>query len=1095
MVMWQDPAQQAYWEEQARLERERLLSQQEAAAREAAAKAAAASTTQTSSTSQQGAQLEALQWGQSGNPAPPTPTTEPIYTNPLPNQPVTSPEAQDALHDRAVTLDTKIQQQNIQEAQTNYDSANKELTEEASKFDSTWSSKIQGNEFVGTEAEYAQYIKEAEQLNSKGKTVSALVGRLNSAIGRVNETNDKESKRFLERNVQLVDGKYISKSGLERIRQENPAMYRIIADKGIAGYEAFISEYNDSSGEKKFNLLKNNGFIESGARYVGDDEQGNPLFMSGKQANTMDKIKYYNDSPSLALSKKAVTTDQLKEIGYSDDQVQRFVDAVAESRSSRVALPGESGFKQQWNRDYAKAEAAFNQAADRIEQENPKATKEQIAAMMLTSPEYQALQDLNEQVPDTMMTEFTIAHRAVIVGGSTFVFSPARSLLPEVKASDISGMEWAVGGAQVALLAVPVVGVAARGATGGAAIALREVEFGVQAGAAAIFTKETVDNWDYLKKNPWQAGLSVAMDALIIGSAAGSLSKLAATARAEQIANIEARARKIVVNKFMDSATGRIDPKVKQTFTRIPTAPLEQGTYLPVKYDARLPSFKQTLVNTAKAIRTGDRQLLIDSGKQMQYLALKDPSSPMAKLMYSRGKQLETHADDWIKLAKKEVPASERQALEDAIKANQGKADEIERALKRGIKNPETRRIAEETLQETRRQLKTQIKEVTKPLPKEKVIWPSEQGKNLPATREGTEIKPTEKPRVKPSEDPRIKSRPSPDTDIQVTIRAGEGADIYVGYVSFPTSDPDSQRRYLEALKNTYTRQGYVVEVTPNEDVSAQVLEDSGLQMAGKTGTGTTKWTSPDTGTTPGSSPREKVNPTPFPNPRTNPNPSPKPFPKPSPKPAPYPQPKEVPEPQPFPQPKPYPTPETPVPIPTPTPTDTEKPPVPKIDAPPIEKVPPRGKNQTDSEKRDIIAAADTKAGWVQGSLTIHGKKVPVSHVVVGKDGEYQHMVVTGALPEGVPLAKGKGQAYESITLTKGVPPTKPVMLEGGAIDPVVIPEKRGVTIWFIPEKDVKERRKPDKRFTINRRGQGIGKSRDLGMDIVRDRRGRHLRL
>jgi 8-oxo-dGTP pyrophosphatase MutT (NUDIX family) len=69
---------------------------------------------------------------------------------------------------------------------------------------------------------------------------------------------------------------------------------------------------------------------------------------------------------------------------------------------------------------------------------------------------------------DSHIAEMTDAYKAKYGSGAfygsiaatplSFVFSPARALSPDVTVKDISGMEWAVGGAQIATLAVPIVG-------------------------------------------------------------------------------------------------------------------------------------------------------------------------------------------------------------------------------------------------------------------------------------------------------------------------------------------------------------------------------------------------------------------------------------------------------------------------------------------------------------------------------------------------------------------------------------------------------------------------------------------------------------
>jgi hypothetical protein len=131
----------------------------------------------------------------------------------------------------------------------------------------------------------------------------------------------------------------------------------------------------------------------------------------------------------------------------------------------------------------------------------------------------------------------------------------------------------------------------------------------------------------------------------------------------------------------------------------------------------------------------------------------------------------------------------------------------------------------------------------------------------------------------------------------------------------------------------------------------------------------------------------------------------------------------------------------------------------------------------------------------VQGKLN----DKPVIHVVFGKNGVYEHAVVMGSPPPGVVLAEGKGQAYRSIRLTEGIPPSRPVHLEGGAVDPIVYPtgDDRGVEIRFARDPDNKPPKKDKEKpmFRINRKGGRSSRGFDLGADIVRDRRGRHLRL
>lgn len=120
-------------------------------------------------------------------------------------------------------------------------------------------------------------------------------------------------------------------------------------------------------------------------------------------------------------------------------------------------------------------------------------------------------------------------------------------------------------------------------------------------------------------------------------------------------------------------------------------------------------------------------------------------------------------------------------------------------------------------------------------------------------------------------------------------------------------------------------------------------------------------------------------------------------------------------------------------------------------------------------------------------------------------------VVVLGKTPEGATIAEGKGQAYKSITMTRGIPPSQPTRFEGGAIDPVVSPipgHKRGVKIAFVPDKEVyrkgnisiverpataKEERKERPGRVATRKS--APRSRYLGADIVQEGFRRHIRL
>ena len=95
-----------------------------------------------------------------------------------------------------------------------------------------------------------------------------------------------------------------------------------------------------------------------------------------------------------------------------------------------------------------------------------------------------------------------------------FAFVPARAIAPEVKASDISGMEWLVGGAQVALIVAPVVGGTLSKVIGTSASKIATTA--VELSATGVFTVDATQNWD--KMTPVERAISASMIGIIFGA-------------------------------------------------------------------------------------------------------------------------------------------------------------------------------------------------------------------------------------------------------------------------------------------------------------------------------------------------------------------------------------------------------------------------------------------------------------------------------------------------------------------------------------------------------------------------------------------------
>jgi hypothetical protein len=154
-------------------------------------------------------------------------------------------------------------------------------------------------------------------------------------------------------------------------------------------------------------------------------------------------------------------------------------------------------------------------------------------------------------------------------------------------------------------------------------------------------------------------------------------------------------------------------------------------------------------------------------------------------------------------------------------------------------------------------------------------------------------------------------------------------------------------------------------------------------------------------------------------------------------------------------------------------------------------------KKEQDQVNRQRLQQADGAVIRRQGAL--HGKDV--WHVITYpyrpvKD----EFTIVGEPPPGAKIVRGPGSGYASPTMLYGRPPDKPVTMEGGAVDPTLIPDrKRGIIIRYI--KDITIDNTPRRPRTINRHGRNPFKSHttDLGAGIVETRRGgirrRHLKL
>jgi hypothetical protein len=197
--------------------------------------------------------------------------------------------------------------------------------------------------------------------------------------------------------------------------------------------------------------------------------------------------------------------------------------------------------------------------------------------------------------------------------------------------------------------------------------------------------------------------------------------------------------------------------------------------------------------------------------------------------------------------------------------------------------------------------------------------------------------------------------------------------------------------------------------------------------------------------------PQPKPQPAPQPKPQPAPQPKPQPAPQPKPQPAPQPKPQPAPQPkpQPAPQPKPQPAPQPkPVPTPTPTPRIDDPPPPPPPPPPPI----PLKAVASDKEKRAFVNKTQGMVAFKTGQLNHQG----VWRVRYYPYGENDRLVYVGAPPKGAIMETGKGSIDRSARILRGIPPKRTLFENTGAVDSLIIPSGKGISIRSIRDRNIR---------------------------------------
>ncbi len=651
-------------------------------------------------------------------------------------------------------------------------------------------------------------------------------------------------------------------------------------------------------------------------------------------------------------------------------------------------------------------------------------------------------------------------------------FPPARALYPDVTIKDIRAIEWVEGGAQIALLALPLIGsggkavAASRAAIPAekilgiarteraiqpalagmsvkatkAALSVKEAQFVSEAGKAAqyttiaaaggVFTYDTITRWKDM--NSTERVMSVAIDTLILSPLVGK----AATFAAKPLKNLWNKIAEIHDTKPLDQFLSKVEHE--RLIQEQAVDDLRTG---------------KVWDDITKAIETNNKPLLSASGQSLQeagrILELKE--APAARQLVSKGKYLEENAAKLIKSAREagKAPVRDIKDIREGLDANKQFIDNAEKALKR-VKKASTREQIERALKEAKRQVAVATK--TKPAPLQRAE--ELKGKYIPETLKGKEITLKEKEiirqkgRAAPRESafPGITTKPTGATgqrEETATIPREVWGRMTVDQVArrYGVSEDAALKAFS---KLSVDEKGQIFQKLENStklSQSEKEVEATKLAPFIK----------------PSISPGSEISPASSTEVKTELKPSTKSKAK------------------------------TEIKTELKSKTELTKPKS-KLEPEPKPRLKP---TSTDKEKRERIIQAGGAIAWPQGEL--HGLKV--WHTIMQPYRPHDHVVVTGAAPQGAKLFPGPREAYKSVTLLSGRGPTRPSKFEGGAVDPVVSTVDGKVKITFI--KDTSARKRYSKKFSKHRKA--ITRPSELAPDIVETRRGgitrRHIRV
>lgn len=427
------------------------------------------------------------------------------------------------------------------------------------------------------------------------------------------------------------------------------------------------------------------------ARYLRDNPKNSDiLLLAGFEKEHVDEAVEWNEKPFVKQTKLEIYLDKVyKETGLRKDLVwnDRYTFEKLKSINSKLYAEGlvllrdiETETKSK-DLNKIKAPVSVNQfVADFMSVRG----LEPLALTEVTKDKERSLASKLAQI------QYAKTYGAINLGSSRlataaeFFFTPAKALHPEISVKDVRAIDWAVGGAQVALLFAPVVSTPLRMI---APTVARGIATGLNIASGMVFTAATIKDWERMESHGKL--LAVAVDTYLIASVLLEL-------------------RGIHLPKKTKTAAANATSQAAQTIVKT----------------TKQKNLYSILADIKKSIAVKDVKLLQSAGQRLELIGKKTPKELGGQELARRGKLLKEAPEEYVKLSDAPKTSEAIEEITKSIDDNLTFIDRAEDMLKK-VKKPQRREILEEKVKLAKEQVAAKEKQL-KLATKEKLTTVSE---------------------------------------------------------------------------------------------------------------------------------------------------------------------------------------------------------------------------------------------------------------------------------------------------------------------------------------------------------------------------------